>query len=134
MRKAVKPFDGTKLDKQLRQRNLTRQEASKVLGFNRDYLTDCVRRGTISKDAIDKMEKVFFIKEEDIYFDKVEPQIEPMQTEMKMSAGITLEDITNAVSQGVQEALEAYFGKRAEPVAALEEKWKSALHSMEVRA
>lgn len=50
---------------------------------------------------------------------------------MQMHADLSEEVLAKAVAKGVLDGLEAYFGKRAEPVAVLAERWKGALRNME---
>lgn len=130
-RKRKVAINGAKLDKEIQRRGMTRVEASAEIGRYPDYITRAVRDNELSKDGLKRIEEKFRIRYEDIQCEVAEPSKEPAQVEMQMYADPNEEIIARAVAKGVLNGLEAYFGKRAEPVAVLAERWKSALHNME---
>lgn len=96
-------IDGAKLENEIQRRGVTKQEASTAIGKEKDYLTDCIRTQRISMPAIEALYRKFFISEEDIM---AEPKEEPEQTVMMAPAGLTIEEITEAVTHGVLAAFE----------------------------
>lgn len=130
-RKRKVAINGAKLDKEIQRRGMTRVEASAEIGRYPDYITRAVRDNELSKDGLKRIEEKFRIRYEDIQCEAAVPSEEPAQVEMQMHADPNEEMIAKAVARGVLNGLEAYFGKRAEPVAVLAERWKSALHNME---
>lgn len=130
-RKRKVAINGSKLDKEIQRRGMTRVEASAEIGRYPDYITRAVRDNELSKDGLKRIEEKFRIRYEDIQCEAAGPSEEPAQVEMQMHADPNEEMIAKAVARGVRDGLEAYFGKRAEPVSVLAERWKGALHDME---
>ena len=130
-RKRKVAINGAKLDKEIQRRGMTRVEASAEIGRYPDYITRAVRDNELSKDGLKRIEEKFRIRYEDIQCEAAVPSEELAQVEMQMHADPNEEMIAKAVARGVRDGLEAYFGKRAEPVSVLAERWKGALHGME---
>ena len=136
-RKRKVAINGAKLDKEIQRRGMTRVEASAEIGRYPDYITRAVRDNELSKDGLKRIDEKFRIRYEDIQCEDAAKTVtadrreEPAQVEMQMHADLSEEVLAKAVAKGVLDGLEAYFGKRAEPVAVLAERWKGALHNME---
>ena len=95
-------IDGAKLENEIQRRGVTKQEASTAIGKEKDYLTGCIRTQRISMPALEALYRKFFISEEDLM---AEPKEESEQTVMMAPAGITKEDIMEAVARGIFAAL-----------------------------
>ena len=106
--KTVK-IDSEKLKKELQKRGLINQEVSEAIGFNRDYITDCLRSGQISEVGAKRLLEEYYIKYENIepeIVKKPEPVQEPAQVAMQMQTGLGKDDIEDAFYS----ALVKYFG------------------------
>ena len=115
--KTVVKIDGDKLRRELEKRNLTQQAASRELGFAGNFISNAVRRGSVSKSAMKAIELAFNISQEDIEpaqpQQEPKPQPQPQQIEMDMPAGLTYQEVALAVAEGIRAAFEVMFEEYA---------------------
>lgn len=114
--KTVIKIDGDKLRRELEKRNLTQQAASRELGFGGNFISNAARRGSVSKSAMKSIELAFNISPEDIAPAEPAPlpqTLQPQQIEMEMPAGLTYQEVTQAVAEGIRAAFEALFEEYA---------------------
>lgn len=131
MRMKTVKIDGEKLKKELMKRNLTNQDVSEAIGFSRDYITDCIRRGAISEEGARRILEGFYIKYEAIQPDVEKPEVveEPAQVSMQIQQGLGKEEVTEAVFS----ALVKYFGTPKKTIEHTDfaENFKRSLQAME---
>ena len=107
-------IDGEKLKAALVKRGLSFTEASTALGFGSSYISNAIHRGMMSTVASKMLESEFNIRLEDIKAEeRPEPEPEPQQIEIEMPAGITYEEIAQAVAEGIRTAFEVIFEEYA---------------------
>lgn len=105
-------IDGEKLKAALVKRGLSFTEASTALGFGSSYISNAIHRGMVSTVASKMLESEFNIRLEDIKAEE-RPEPEPQQIEIEMPAGITYQEIAQAVAEGIRTAFEVIFEEYA---------------------
>lgn len=106
-------IDREKLKAALVKRGLSFTEASTALGFGSSYISNAMHRGMMSTVASKMLESEFNIRLEDIKAEERQPEPEPQQIEIEMPAGITYQEIAQAVAEGIRAAFEVIFEEYA---------------------
>lgn len=104
-------IDREKLKAALVKRGLSFTGASTALGFGSSYISNAMHRGMMSTVASKMLESEFNIRLEDIKAEERQPEPEPQQIEMP--AGITYQEIAQAVAEGIRSAFEVIFEEYA---------------------
>lgn len=105
-------IDGAMLENILRRREFSQEKAGEAVGVSKDVIGRAIRLGLIAKPTLRALELEFAIPAGSLLIKDEEPK-EPEQTEMEMPAGLTYQEVTQAVAEGIRAAFEALFEEYA---------------------